>query len=280
MNKFIKYILPCAFAGVLFAGCNDIAPEDRFIELPPVEGDRVVLLEDYTGQKCPNCPDGARIIEQLKEQYGDRIIPVSIHAGDFAVPVDYNRYLGLMQPFGNDMARSREVATYPSGVIDGGNRCERGAWAAGVRDALSVPSTCDITFSGLEVDNIDNKQVLSGTISMTLLPRTMQRCAVLVGVWLLEDGIVARQYNVNGDNTWTMDYVHNHVMRAYYGANPFGNPLVGNDGEAMDLLYDVPVETQFSFIIDESWKAENLSVVAFVKDAESGVYMQSSISKL
>lgn len=263
MNNFLKYILPCALAGAFFTGCNDLSPDDRFIELPPVEGDRVVLLEDYTGQKCPNCPDGARIVEQLHEQYGNRFISVSIHAGDFAVPVNYNRYLGLMQPFGNDMARAREVDTYPSGVIDGGAKCDRSEWAAKVRDAMSVPSTCDITFSNLQY--LPEIEMVSGVVK--LLPGVT--CDGAVGIWLIEDNVIARQYNVNGDHEWVMDYSHNHVLRAYWGENYFGNTV--------SLTRESGTDISFSFPVDETWKPENLSVVIFVKNMETGAYMQSAI---
>lgn len=264
MNFIHKLLISCTITGAALTGCNDIAPEDRFIDLPVIEGDRVVLLEDYTGQKCPNCPDGARIIEQLEAQYGNRLIAVSIHAGEFAVPVDYNRYLGLMQSFGNEMAKERGVKTYPSGAIDGKSPFERDQWAAQVREAMAVPSTCDISIENIAY-NAENAR-LTGEIA--LLPGST--CSGLLGVWLIEDGIVARQYNVNGDNTWTLDYIHNHVMRAYFGENPFGNPV--------SLSRDETVEVSFNFPIDESWDISNLSVVAFVKNAETGSYMQSAIS--
>ena len=51
-----------AAASIGIIGCNDIDSDERFIELPPIEGNRVVLLEDYTGQSCPNCPEGHRVI--------------------------------------------------------------------------------------------------------------------------------------------------------------------------------------------------------------------------
>lgn len=30
--------------------------KDRYVELPPVEVKRAVLVEDFTGQRCTNCP--------------------------------------------------------------------------------------------------------------------------------------------------------------------------------------------------------------------------------
>lgn len=266
MNKILKYLLPCAFLGAIFTGCNDIAPDDRFIDVPPVEGDRVVILEDYTGQSCPNCPEGARIIEQLKQQYGDRLIPVSIHAGNFAFPADQKMPVGLMQPFGNDMAKDRNVETYPAAAVDGKSPLERGDWAAAVRDAMAVPSTCDITFSPLEVVELpDGSATING--SVTLL--SGKTCSALLGVWLVEDGIVAWQFNVNDDHRWTTNYIHNHVLRSYFGANYFGNPI--------SLEREESKSARFSFQLDDSWNPENLSVIAFVKDGETGRYMQSGI---
>lgn len=266
MDIFPKLILSCAIGGALLAGCNDIDSDNRFIPLPPVEGDRVVLLEDYTGQRCPNCPEGTRIVEQLTEQYGDRFIAVSIHAGDFGVPVGYKRYTGLMQPFGNDMASTRGIETYPSGVIAGGGHSDRTLWAAEVRNAMTIPSTCHINVANLRY--IPEINTVSGVAQ--LLPGVT--CNGGVGIWLIEDDVVAPQYNVNGDHEWDMEYHHHHLLRAYWGENYFGNPL--------PLSREATSEVAFNFCVDESWNPENLSVVIFVKNMETGAYMQSAIRHL
>src|SRR5690349_10996929 len=59
---------------------------------------RNILFEDYTGQDCPNCPDGTGKLKELKASYPN-IIAIAIHAGSFATPsakfpIDYRTSTG------------------------------------------------------------------------------------------------------------------------------------------------------------------------------------------
>ena len=51
-----------------------------------VNPDKKVLIEDFTGHKCPNCPDAARELEAIHAIYGDQIIGMAIHVSSFARP--------------------------------------------------------------------------------------------------------------------------------------------------------------------------------------------------
>lgn len=46
-----------------------------------------VLIEDYTGSTCVNCPSAAAELDSLIAMYGSRIVPISVNAGSFAIPV-------------------------------------------------------------------------------------------------------------------------------------------------------------------------------------------------
>lgn len=50
-------------------------------------GIRFILLEEYTGHTCINCPAAAVEAERLKDLYGDKFIQMAIHATEtFAAP--------------------------------------------------------------------------------------------------------------------------------------------------------------------------------------------------
>ncbi|MCB0640765.1 MAG: hypothetical protein KDC44_03960, partial [Phaeodactylibacter sp.] len=109
----------------LWTGCTEIPPIVNPImgppEEPPIVVDdqsRNVLIEEFTGVTCVQCPGGSAEIEALLGIHGSRLVAVSIHAGDFSFPfpdsqVDFRctegtqliNYLG--SPYG-----------YPSAVID------------------------------------------------------------------------------------------------------------------------------------------------------------------
>ena len=53
------------------ASCSNIDEGDRLIYVKPAEVGRAILIEDFTGQKCINCPTGTEIINSIVETYGE-----------------------------------------------------------------------------------------------------------------------------------------------------------------------------------------------------------------
>ena len=61
-----------AVASVLafgFTACDELDENERFVEMPAQESKRNVLVEEFTGQKCTNCPDAHKALAALSEQY-------------------------------------------------------------------------------------------------------------------------------------------------------------------------------------------------------------------
>ena len=84
-SKFFGYVKMAA-VGVLLGGalssCSDLDEQERFVYIKPADAARKVLIEDFTGQRCPNCPKATDEIHHLQETYGeDNIIAVGIHSG-------------------------------------------------------------------------------------------------------------------------------------------------------------------------------------------------------
>ena len=49
-------------------------------------GNQNVLIEDYTGHDCVNCPGAAVTAHDIKSNCEDRVIVIAVHAGYFAKP--------------------------------------------------------------------------------------------------------------------------------------------------------------------------------------------------
>ena len=81
--KIFNKISAIALACIALTACNEVDPDDRFEELPAVSCKRTVLLEEFTGQECTNCPDAHRLVANLHEQYGEQLVSVAIHAGPY-----------------------------------------------------------------------------------------------------------------------------------------------------------------------------------------------------
>ena len=93
MKKHNLKIILSIFTIILINSCDEV--EGPFIESNPLTGEyatdapiRKILIEDFTGVNCVNCPEASRVLENLKETYGNHIVPLGIHAGSYAIPID------------------------------------------------------------------------------------------------------------------------------------------------------------------------------------------------
>lgn len=247
--KISAYTLAAFAALSTLVGCNDIGSDDRFIELPPVEAQRVVLLEEYTGQKCVNCPKAHEVIEDLVKQYGDTLLVVSIHGGGDANSYSEAKFpaFGLANDESEAYVKAAGIDAFPKGIVNRATgRESKDEWAASVRQQKGRPSTLEM-WAATEF-NADSTEL---KISTTLSPE-----AAIDGylqLWIVESGIVAPQYLSDGSTD--RRYVHNHVFRA---------SVNGHDGERVALVPREPLTLEHTIKIKENWKAANLSVVAFV----------------
>lgn len=250
-NIYNKFAI-CAAALSLMA-CSNIDEDDRFIEVEPVEVAKRVLIEDFTGQRCVNCPNASEMIESLQEQYGaENVIAVGIHSGPFSKTVTKQPFR-LWTETGDYYFNSWGIDAQPTGVIDRKTVSSTyQSWGTIVRDALqaSAPLTLDATTSYDEATrtvtiNVNAKGVLDVTGKLQL--------------WLTEDNITNIQYMP--DRSVNTQYVHNHVFRT---------AVNGQDGEDFSIAWDEEKTVTSTYVLDEDWKAENMSVVAFVYN-NSGV---------
>lgn len=258
--------LTSAVLAFSFASCDEIAEDDRYIEMPPITAERAILLEDFTGQRCLNCPDAHEVIEQLEEQYGrDKVIAVSIHCGEFGVSTSFTNFatgaVGLMTAEGNAILDSYGISQFPMGVIDFGTPENYSLWPTSVRNALQKPTDVDLEISAKYVPdktNPDDNGYL-GNIQIEANILSGQPHDANIQFWITEDNITAFQ---RGDNKDIPDYVHNNVFRAQVFSGLRGEAINLVPYTEMELTSSIPAR----WTDKERWEIKNLSVVAFVSD--------------
>lgn len=259
-----KLILPIAMLGVLTA-CDDIAADDRYQYLEPIEPRRVVLLEEYTGQLCVNCPDAHNIIEQLDQQYHD-FIPVSFHCGGPAFSIQQNDpawggIVGLATPLSEQYGAAAGVTNaLPKGRVDRIGALENPPqWAEAVRRQMVIDTEVQMIPYGYLTD--DNT-ILFQVNMISNLPLDNAR----LQLWVVENDIKALQ--MMPDGSVNMDYVHNNVFRA--DVNGFG-------GEPISLQAGVYCSKDYTIDVAPEWVGENLSIVAFIYN-DTGVLQATRVS--
>lgn len=252
MRKYL-YLFAAVVAASL-ASCSNISEDERLIYVPPVEVQRNVLIEDFTGQNCVNCPLATVEIEKMKEVYGeDHVVAVAIHSGPFGLPETRN---GLMNDTGKeywnkwfDNSTPQPVAKINRSVTSS----DYMNWTATVKDILSTGTEVQINASAYYLQE-QNK------IQVSYWPTASTPHKVNVQVWLTEDNIVARQTmpaSMGGGTN--REYVHNHVFRA---------ALNGTWGVDMNIGPATVTDEMLTSEIEcsEKWNAQNLNAVIIVSD--------------
>lgn len=246
-------------AGTALSACDNIKEDDRFIELPAVEAKRVVLLEEFTGQKCVNCPDAHAVIEGLQEQYPDNLISVSIHGGSDmnAIGEDQMPGIGLRNADGAAYADGYKISAFPAGVVNRRSGVTTSdQWSTAIRNEIEKPS-------GLEMDMTATLSADGSKVNIEVDLEPWENIDGRLQLWVVESGIVSLQLTKSG---MKRDYVHNHVFRG---------TVNGLDGEPVRLTTREPQHLSASMEVRDIWKAENLSIVGFLYTTEGVVQATS-----
>lgn len=260
-NRNISAVyLPFLKCGVLslclvLTGCFE---EQKVIEPFVPSGNRVVLLEEFTGKGCTNCPKGSRELENLLIQFPNNLVAVSLHAGFFANPqffplgtydlrTDEGEFLidYLSQPIG-----------YPSGVVNrvpvnGDMQLGLNQWASAISSAIQVPPAIELsivrTFDPL------TRQVV---VTINGIGKEMLEGEIRLSIMLTESGIIDAQEDLEAGGI-VPDYVHKHVLRDMLTPSTGANILNGiSVGQTFSQTYTKTLE--------DIWVADDMEIIAFV----------------
>lgn len=243
------------------ASCSNIDEGDRFIEVNPVnpeEVGRAILIEDFTGQRCINCPTGTVIINGIVEAYGeDNVIAVGIHSGPLGFAGN-SKTVGLMTDTGNEYYTrwDKENKMGQPWVIFNRKTSPDSQyynWAAQVSTIISEKANLSVNIANAyDAD----KRTLTTTVGADGVNGTVNG---KLQVWIVEDGVPALQ--MMPDGSANKEYIHNHVFRAAVNGT-WGEDVTVKEGET--------TTKQYSYVLPEAWVADNIAVVAFVYN-DSGV---------
>ena len=245
MMKHALCILTIVLAAV---ACSDIPEDERLVYVEPPTVNRAVLIEDFTGQRCVNCPTAVSEIERLQQQYGeDNVIAVGIHSGPLAL-WNSDRLTGLRTELGDTYYNHWQIEAEPSGLINRkGGVALHTQWQTMVHNALQEPSPLNLS--------LDCRLSASGELSVEVKGVAHQPVKGHLQLWLTEDSIVAPQMMPDGQ--MNSSFVHNHVLRMAVNGD-WGTPVDWQPGQE----YLLP----FSATLEAGWIPNHLSLVTFVYD--------------
>lgn len=218
--------------------------------------ERNVCIEEFTTEKCGNCPRVAGFLHTyLEEADPTRVFAVCHHAGyytDWLTKACDNKLLYLFNDNGGSFAPAMMFNREPA--FDS-------QYAAGQKDNVTIPG------SAAEIKTITNyyldETMADAKLDMTLTYDEGESKVIIVvtgesnkgydtenallTVYLTEDNVKAK--NQSGASK----FYHQHVIRDYN--SNWGDVLTWNDNK---------FSATYEFAVDEAWKKDDLKVVAFL----------------
>ncbi|MEN8225882.1 MAG: Omp28-related outer membrane protein [Bacteroidota bacterium] len=126
------------------------AAEQGFTKSVVKQSSKVVLLEEFTGHLCVNCPEATKLSHDLKQTYGEQLLLLAIHAGDLAEPSG--------SPYENDLRTTAGTTIYnhfapvgvPTGMVNrtefgGGVVLFKDSWEPAIQALTEQPQQASIS---------------------------------------------------------------------------------------------------------------------------------------
>ena len=271
--KVLKIISIIAAVSILFYACEKIDPPYKEKGGGGNGGETVkkVLLEDYTGHDCVNCPAAAVDAEELKEFYGEKLIVMAVHAGFFSRPK-----AELPQDFRTEAGEDWDaffgvsLAGNPNGIV---NRVERsegdyifnvGEWGPAIAAELEKEAEAKMT-----IHSDFEQNTLTSTITSEFLYPLDGTYHLLYCI--TEDSIIGPQMNNDanvGDTPKIEDYVFMDMLR--YTNSSWGEKLTDDNPIVVGKKYEMEITVNF----EAGWVPKNCHVVAFIFNQETKTIIQ------
>jgi hypothetical protein len=221
-----------------------------------------VVIEEFTGVRCPNCPQGHAVVAALKSTYPGKIVAVSLHPiNSLGAPYSFSP-----QNFENNKAQTLfdylvQIGLEPAAAV---NRklfsgetnilLDKTKWTNYTAQEFAVSTPVNVLLSKT-YDSTNHLLTVVAELHYTQNISEQNKLTIL----LTESNIVAPQLNNSVIDTF---YVHKDVMLDF---------ITDTQGDAIaaPLTAGRVVRKVYQKVLDAAWKPENMSIVAFVHEFQN-----------
>ena len=268
MNKYkILTLISLSGLGGVLVSCDNIDENDRYEStekpvLPPHSVPKTLLIQEFTGNMCTNCPQGAKAIHDIQEEFPGQVIAIGIHpegGGPNTMPI------------GDQDFRCEEAQViyeffkpsgFPCAVFNGETTSTRfNMWYSIAAEMLAQEANMTIDAQSVYDSTTRNLQI-DYTITATSDISTDLNVLVL----LMENNILG--YQLDGGKLLD-NYIHNHVLRASLNGG-WGTSLPSS------IKNGQVIEGSASMILDDKWVAENCQVVVYTFQSATRIVEQAT----
>lgn len=274
--KKLSYIIATAFLMFGFAACdvveepykkdNNSGGNGGGEEPNPEVVVKHVLLEDYTGVACVNCPAAGQLALDIQERYNHQVIVLGVHAGSMtSLPPTMPSYIDFTTPEGTEWYTNLGLDVNPIGTI---NRKLNGStygynspdWEDKVASTLQEEALLEMS-ADIEYNEANrNLKVDVKSEFLAELPDTYS-----LTVCIMEDSIVGMQVTPQGNNP---DYVHRHVFRTTM------NGAWGEEINTEAIAPEQEIVKSYTATLNEAYNADQCYIIAYVSNSETKEILQ------
>ncbi len=253
---------------------SHVSTDSTSVFLPaPTPEEKHVLIEEFSGVKCKNCPAAQQEAAKISSNNLNKIHIITIHPlginntlttpfavkdGDaFNSTYDFRTAVGanIYNLVGPGVNGGLPMGTVNRKFFSGEpfRNMNYQNWAAHVNSELTIPTPVNIKLSA---KNIGDSVSIEVTLLYTDYPSDTNHFLTLS---LIESGMIDYQEStdINGVTIFVKEYVHKHVLRAIVTAD-YGDILKAKL-EPGRIFFK-----KYSYKRDPSWVKTNLDIVAMV----------------
>lgn len=288
MKKVNVYGLVLLVVGIVLGtpSCKEIGPEinlgknqnvvsdTTYVESPvALPENKIVLIEEFTGVRCPNCPQGHDIIAGLKTANPGKVVSISFH------PINS---LGAPYPFSVQDLRSQksqslfdylgQIGLQPAAGIDrklfGGESkilLDKNKWTTYCNQQLNATTPVNILLNRL-YDSINRELTIVVELHYTAPVSEQNKLTVAI----TESNIATAQLDGSVIDT---NYNHKDVLR---------DIISDTQGDVLTTTLESGrvIRKVYKKILDALWKPENMHIVAYVHEFQNSkiVYQVKEIN--
>ena len=236
-------------AAALLTACDNIPVSDRTTPLDASSFKKPVVVVDFTGVDCTNCPKAAKGLSSMHEQVGDKIIGIAMYPD---CSFNHHATFDLKCPEATEYYKAfgdLSKIVLPSGMVDFVQYktqyiFDYTLWNSAVLERITQDTPIEVSLTA-------TKETKGDTTNLNIASKVTAQSAVsgstALILWLVEDGIVGYQ----------------------------------NDGESISLSTAGAVEKTLSYEVkNDKWKLENCSVVGVIINTNTKEIITAGTAKV
>ena len=278
MKKVRNMFLALVVAVFALSACDIV--EEPYIQgggdtPTPDPGDTImvmkkVLLEDYTGVRCVNCPAAGELALQLQEIY-PQVIVLGVHAGMLSMP--NGGYPDFRTPEGTEWWNFFGFDMNPIGTV---NRTLSGSGRYGLNPAdwatFVIDEIAKDPVMALSIENNYNADSRALDVKVSGKVLEDQTDDLYLVVCLMEDDIEGLQQTPEGANP---NYLHRHVFRGTLDGNAWGIHI-----DSAPFAEGYTFDETYNYTLPEDFVAYNCAVIAYVYQDSNKTILQVEEAKV